>query len=185
MKTYLDYLLDAALALAMLAVLAVAPAEAQVVTALPTAVNNGIVLDMGNGPMELRVVQGNAMIATSSGSGVGSTSGSATLLTLTAIPPVATAPCVGCIISGTGITSGTTVSAVNGSLLTLSAAMTVAASTAVAWGAACPTTLASFPVMPVQASVGGDIPLYTQARVCAYAASSPGATFLPFPIGAH
>jgi hypothetical protein len=63
--------------------------------------------------------------------------------------------------------------------------MTVAASTPLAWGAACPSTGAGVPSSPIQASVGGDLPLYTQAHVCAYGAGGPGASLLPFPIGAH
>jgi len=169
--------------LALLFALAVpGVASAQVVTQQPTFISPTVPVDFGNGPMEMRVAQGNALIATSSGTGVGSTSGSSTTLTLTATPT--TPPCVGCIISGTGITSGTTVAAFNGTTtITLSAAMTVAASTPLAWGAACPTT--SGAVMPVQAGVTPDLPLYTQARVCGWAQNGPGAQVLVFPIGAH
>lgn len=157
---------------------------AQVVTQLPQNVNNAVVLDMGNGPLELRIVQGNMLLATAQGAGTSTTVTASTTMTLTATPAIP--PCVGCNISGAGITSGTTVTAFNGTTgITLSAAMTVANNTPVAWGAACPTTLAGFPVTPVQAGVGGDIPLYTQARICAGALSTPGAAILPFPIGAH
>jgi hypothetical protein len=169
------------IALALFAMLPDA-VRAQVVVQVPSFIAPNTLFDFGNGPLEMRVVQGNALFATASSTGVGSTSGSATLLTLTAIP--ATAPCNGCIISGTGITSGTTVSSSNGSLLTLSAAMTVAASTAVAWGAACPTTPAG-PQTPFQAGVSGDTPFYTQARICGYGAAGPGASVVAFPIGAH
>lgn len=170
------------------ALLALLPgvALAQTVTQLPVYMNNNIaqVYDFGNGPIELRMLQGSAQFLTSQGSGVGSTSGSSTTLTLTATPT--TAPCVGCIISGTGITSGTTVSAFNGTTtVTLSAAMTVASSTALAWGAACPASPGAIPVAQVQAGVGGDIPWYTQARVCGYAQYGVGATAIPFAIGAH
>jgi hypothetical protein len=187
MKAYLSSRTRYAVALffaALFAMLLPDSVKAQVVVGLPVNVNNSVVADLGNGPLELRIVQGNMLLATSQGSGIGSTSGASTTLTLTATPT--TPPCVGCIISGAGITSGTTVAAFNGTTtITLSAAMTVAASTPLSWGAACPASLASFPVMPVQASVGGDIPLYTQARICAGAQSSPGAAILPFPIGAH
>lgn len=168
------------------------PAFAQTVTQQPQFVAPRAVLDLGNGPVELRLLTGSAGIFTAQGSGVGSTSGSSTTLTLTATP--STAPCVGCQISGAGITSGTTVAAFNGTTtVTLSAAMTVASSTALAWGAACPVSTMAAPVQPpasatmalVQASVGADIPFYTQARVCAYGATGPGAQFVSFAIGAH
>lgn len=171
---------------------AAAPGAAQTVTVQPNFVAPRTVLDMGNGPMEIMPITGNAAFFTSSGSGVGSTSGSSTALTLTAVP--ATAPCVGCQISGTGITSGTTVSAYAATSITLSAAMTVASSTALAWGAACPVSTQSAPVQPsasylmmlLQAAVQPfGVPLYTQARVCAYGGNGPGMQFVNFAIGAH
>jgi hypothetical protein len=162
-------------------------ALAQVVTQLPVYINNnvGSVYDFGNGPLELRVLVGSFQLATEQGSGLGSTSGSSTALTLAATA-AANPPCVGCIISGAGITSGTTVSAFNGTTgITLSAAMTVAASTPLAWGVACPSTPGTTPVIQAQAGVGGDMPLYTQARICGWAQFGVGATILPFAIGAH
>lgn len=162
-------------------------ASAQVVTQLPVYLDNsGVVYDFGNGPLEIRTMNGNAGIFTSSGTGVGSTSGSSTTLTLTATA-AANPPCVGCVISGTGITSGTTVAAFNGTTtVTLSAAMTVAASTALAWGVACPTSGAGQKQMLIQpGQPAGDIPLYTQARVCGVSQYNAGATILPFAIGAH
>ena len=170
-------------ALATLALLAPLPALAQTVVQVPTVITNKTVVDLSNGPTEIRTLQGNLGLFTSQSSGVGSTSGSATLLTLTATPT--TVPCVGCIISGTGITSGTTVSAYSGVSVTLSAAMTVAASTAVAWGAACPSAPPTSPLALVQAAVGSDLPMYTQARVCAYGGNGPGALITQFAIGAH
>jgi len=160
-------------------------ALAQVVTVLPVAVSPAnTVKDLGNGPLELRVIQGNLALFTSSATGVGSTSGSSTTLTLTA-SAAANPPCVGCIISGAGITSGTTVAAFNGTTtITLSAAMTVAASTPLAWGMACPSSISGVSAF-IQASIGGDWPFYTQARVCAGAGNGPGAVVLPFAIGAH
>ena len=158
-------------------------ALAQVVTPQPTFLSAGIATDLGNGPTEVRITQGSAALSTSSGSGLGSTSGSSTTLTLTATP--ATAPCVGCILSGTGITSGTTVTAFNGTTtITMSAAMTVAAATPIAWGAACPTPTpqATFPVL---AAPSNDVPFYTQARVCAYAPAGAGAAALLFPVAGH
>jgi len=171
---------------ALAAMLLPEAAPAQVVTTLPAYLDNASVYDFGNGPLELKLMQGNASIFTMSGTGVGSTSGSSTTLTLTA-SAAANPPCVGCVISGTGITSGTTVAAFNGTTtITLSAAMTVAASTPLAWGMACPSSAAGFKAMLVQPGQPyGDIPLYTQARVCGSALNAPGATVLPFAIGAH
>ena len=158
-------------------------ALAQTVVAVPTVVSPRTVVDLGNGPTEVKVAQGNLGLFTSSGSGTGSTSGSSTTLTLTATPT--TVPCVGCIISGTGITSATTVASYSGVTIGLSSAMTVAASTAVAWGAACPAAPPTNPLLLVQAGVGGDFPLYTQARACAYGGNGPGAMIIQFAIGAH
>jgi hypothetical protein len=161
------------------------PALAQTVVAVPTVVKSATIVDLGNGPTEVRTLQGNMGLFTSQGSGVGSTSGSSTTLTLTATA-AADPPCVGCIISGAGITSGTTVSAFNGTTgITLSAAMTVAASTALAWGQACPSAPPQVALALVQAAVGSDFPLYTQARVCAYGGNGPGAILAQFAIGAH
>lgn len=178
--------LRAALAAALIALTALAPlpAFAQTVVQVPTNVNARTVADLGNGPTEIRVLQGNLGLFTAQGAGVGSTSGSSTALTLTATPT--TVPCVGCIVSGTGITSATTVISYNGGLTVgLSAAMTVAAGTAVAWGAACPSPPPAAGVQLAQAAVGADLPMYTQARVCAYGGNGPGATILQFVIGAH
>jgi hypothetical protein len=160
------------------------PAFAQTVVQVPTNINARAVADLGNGPTEIRVLQGNLGLFTAQGAGVGSTSGSSTALTLTATPT--TVPCVGCIVSGTGITSATTVVSYNGGLTVgLSAAMTVASGTAVAWGAACPGAPPAAGIQLVQAAVGADFPMYTQARVCAYGGNGPGATILQFVIGAH
>lgn len=183
MKRFNLRMIAAALVLALVGA-CLSPVRAQVVTRLPVfIVNTATITDLGNGPLELRTLQGTAQVFTSSGSGVGSTSGSSTSLTLTTTPT--TAPCVGCIISGTGITSGTTVASYNGTTgIGLSAAMTVAASTALAWGAACPTTVTA-PAISLQTGSSNDLPLYTQARICAGAQFAPGATVLPFAIGAH
>lgn len=189
MKPFTIRLRAACIAIAMLyAGGLLAPAFAQVVTQLPVYLDNsGVVYDFGNGPLEVRIIQGNASLFTSSGIGVGSTSGSSTTLTLTATA-AANPPCVGCVISGTGITSGTTVAAFNGTTtVTLSAAMTVAASTPLAWGVACPSSTAGQKVMLVQPGAGGgnDIPLYTQARICGGSQYTAGAIVVPFAIGAH
>lgn len=173
---------------ALAAMLLPEAAPAQVVTSLPAYVDsNGGVSDFGNGPLEFIALSGSGTIFTSSGTGVGSTSGSSTTLTLTATA-AANPPCVGCVISGTGITSGTTVAAFNGTTtITLSAAMTVAASTALAWGVACPSTAAGVRgvfVQPGQPPANG-LPFYTQARLCGYAGNGPGLALLSFAIGAH
>lgn len=186
-----NYLRNVGLAvLASVALLAAsllpAPSPAQTVVRLPSYIDTGpTITDLGNGPIELRVLTGNASIFTSSSSGTGSTSGSSTSLTLTSTP--SSVPCVGCGISGTGITAGTTVASFNGTTtIGLSAAMTVASGTAVAWGVACPSTVGSNRVMQVQAgNASSDLPLYTYARICGSAQFAPGAVVLPFAIGAH
>jgi hypothetical protein len=155
----------------------------QTVVQVPTNIAPHTVVDLGNGPTEIKTVQGNFGLFTSQGSGTGSTSGSSTTLTLTATPT--TVPCVGCIISGSGITSGTTVGSYSGVTIGLSAAMTVAASTPVAWGAACPAAPPTAPLALIQAGVGSDFPMYTQARVCGYGGNGPGALISQFAIGAH
>jgi len=191
MKTFTARLRAALAALALLApapalaLLAPLPALAQTVVQVPVNVNARAVADLGNGPTEVRMIQGSMGLFTAQGSGVGSTSGSSTALTLTA-SAAANPPCVGCIISGVGITSGTTVAAFNGTTgVTLSAAMTVAASTPLAWGQACPSAPPSAPLALIQAAVGSDFPMYTQARVCAYGGTGPGALYTQYPIGAH
>jgi hypothetical protein len=37
----------------------------------------------------------------------------------------------------------------------------------------------------VQAAVGSDLPMYTQARVCAYGGNGPGGLYTQYAIGAH
>jgi hypothetical protein len=187
---FLEKIRDAAVALLLVAAAMLPPegALAQVVTQLPVYININTVTDLGNGPQDLYAVQGNAWLFTSQGSGTGSTSGSSTNVTLTATP--ATPPCVGCAISGSGITAGTTVASFNGTTtLGLSTAMTVPASTPLAWGAACPSysSLNGLPPTPnlaLQASTTS-YPMYTYARLCGYSNNGPGATILPFAIGAH
>lgn len=159
------------------------PAVAQTVTQQPSFVAPRTVFDAGNGPTEFRMLTGSMAVFTSQGSGLGSTSGSATPLTLAATP--LTPPCVGCQISGTGITSGTTVVAYSGVSITLSASMNVASPTTLSWGAACPAAPPTAAVALVQAAVGADLPFYTQSRVCTYGVSGPGGQFLQFAIGAH
>lgn len=158
-------------------------AHAQTVTQLPQFVAPAALLDIGNGPTEIRMLTGSMAISTSQSSGPASTSGSSTTLTLQSTPT--TVPCVGCIISGLGITSATTVASYSGVTIGLSAAMTVASPTTVSWGAACPGAPPTAPVALVQASVGADLPFYTQARICTYGVRGPGGQFVNFAIGAH
>lgn len=179
----MKYLSKLCVAVMAVALAYVVPLAAQTVVQQPQFVAPRTVLDIGNGPLEFRILTGNGAIFTSQGSGVGSTSGSSTSLTLTAVPT--TAPLVGGVISGTGITAGTTVAAYSVTSITLSAAMTVASGTAVSWGAACPAAPPAAPVALVQAAVGADLPFYTYSRICMYGATGPGAQFLSFPIGAH
>lgn len=165
---------------ALLLLCALTGTYAQNAITLPLAAQ--AVADVGNGPVKVRMTQGNASVFTSLGSGTGSTAGSSINLTLTGTP--ATAPIVGGIISGAGITSGTTVAAYNGTTgVTLSAAMTVPANTALAWGAACPGSAAGIPSQFIPASVSaGFYVLYTQARVCAISPGGPANTLLILPV---
>lgn len=155
-------------------------ANAQSAITLPIPANTAA--DLGNGPLNVRIIQGNASIFTAQGSGLGSTSGTSTLLTLTATP--ATAPLVGGLISGSGITSGTKITAYDGTTgITLSANATVAASTPVAWGAACPSSAAGIPAHYITASISAGYYLMdTQARVCAVSPGSPVNTLLILPV---
>ena len=180
MKTFVAQLRAA---LAALALLAPVSALAQTVVQVPTVIISNTVVDLGNGPTEIRTLQGNLGLFTSQGSGVGS--GTTTSITLTA-SAAANPPCVGCIISGTGVTSGTIVTAFNGTTgITTNTSQTIAASTALAWGQACPAAPPTAPMALVQAAVGSDFPMYTQARVCAYGNRGPGAMLAQFAIGAH
>lgn len=177
----------ASVALALLALpFAALTSKAQTVTQQPQFAAPRTVLDVGNGPTEFKMITGSMAVFTSQGSGVGQTPGatSSTAINLTAVPT--TVPLVGAIISGAGITSATTVASYNGvTQIGLSAAMTVATGITVSWGAACPTTAPTAAVAFIQASVGADLPFYTQARVCAYGGTGPGGQFTTFPIGAH
>lgn len=168
-------------ALLWLALAATPTVQAQNAVSQPSVQTQSAVNDLGNGPEKVRVVQGSAFIFTSQGSGTGSTSGSSTSLTLTATPPTATAPCVGCQITGTGITAGTTVTAASGTSVTLSAAMTVSSGTALTWGAACPASLGST-VPYMQATASSDFwPVYSSARICALTQGGPNNWVLTQP----
>lgn len=178
----------AAVLAAVIAVVALLPfaSKAQVVTQLPVSITAGVVKDLGNGPLELKVIQGSTALFTSQGSATGTAPGT-TALTLTGTP--ATPPIVGGFITcsvatACSIPASTTVTAYNGTTgVTLSAAATITAAV-VNYGAACPASIGSIPAFFIQASVGGDWPLYTQARLCA-ASPNSSAVVLPFAIGAH
>jgi hypothetical protein len=177
-----------------------------IVLSVPVFINPAPgVTDLGNGPIELRIAQGNARFATSSGSGVAAGTsnappaytGSGTLtvvgfstqIVLNVTPT--TAPCVGCLLSASvspsltpiSIPAGAFISAYSGTLITMSTNVQIPAQTPLAWGSACPTTPG--PVIPLQASVGGDTPFFTTARICAYGTNTPGAAVIPFAIGGH
>jgi hypothetical protein len=187
-------------------------AEAQYATSTPVAPNtkqpafiqNQQWLDLGNGPLDIEPIEGNGSIYSSGGTGLGSTSGNSTNLTLNAIPAIQ--PCVGCILGGVtnlglATTTPITITAFNGvTTVTLSAPLNITNSTLLGWGAVCPAaTAANTPgpapgtITPLQLSaplsmrsgVGGTYPMYTQNRLCAYGALQNGFTFLYFAIGAH
>ena len=178
--------------LTLCGVMLVNAAHAQAVTQQPQYVDARAVKDMGNGPLQIMMLTGSAGVFTSQGSGVGGNGGvSGVTLTLTA-SAAANPPCIGCQISGTGITPGTTVANFNGTTtVTLSAAMTVANGTALSWGKACPSVGVSgnppigTPVAMLAAANGADVPFYTGARLCAAGMNGPGAQFVTFAIGAH
>lgn len=195
------YLLKIALAVA---VLLPGVAEAQTVTTIPAFVVPGKNYDFGNGPIELKVVQGNALFATSQGFGTIS-SVSSTLITLTATPT--NLPCItgsnatftfyNCAIGGGGITTGSLVGSFNPStgsgtgtgpsigVPNLQASQ-VQAGMQVGWGSACPASLGTSPAQAAQASVGGNFPFWTTARICGYSPQNtgPGATVMPYSITA-
>lgn len=168
-------------------------AQTATVTKQPQFVANQSWVDLGNGPTEVLLLEGNGNVYTALGSGTGGNGGaSGTAIALTAAPAVP--PCVGCVISGPGITPGTTVALFTApTAITLSAAMAVPNGSALAWGAACPTSGQpsataglSAPIAMRAAAGAGDtaLPLFTTARVCAYGALQTGATVLNFAIGA-
>ena len=191
-----DFLLKPRAAVVALAVACAAmlPSEnvanAQAVTQLPVYLNINTTTDLGNGPQDLLVVQGNAWLFTEQGAGLGSTSGSSQTITLTAVP--ANPPCVGCLLTQVNqvappsVTS-VTVTSYNGvTSLTVSSALTLGAGTSLAWGSACPNYSAGLPAPALGLQQAAQsYPLYTLARLCGYSANGPGATVLPFPVGAH
>jgi hypothetical protein len=207
MKEFFRNLAAAALVAALALGTYCAPADAQTVTQLPVYVDQGVTgyKDFGNGPLELKIVQGNAIFVTSQGFGVVS-SISGTLITLTATPT--TPPCVNstlatlitlnCAVGGGQITSGTLVGSYNASTGTgtgtgpsiginnLQSPPGILAGMQLGWGGACPTSLPAGVSMPLQTGQpAGDYPMYTTARVCGYSQSGPGAMVMPFAIGAH
>jgi len=193
MKDFLSKLRGAVVAGAA-ALAAMLPSDgglAQSVQQLPIYLNINTTTDLGNGPNDYLVVLGNAWMFTSSGSGLSNSSSASTTLNLTAVP--ANPPCVGCLLTQTGnnVTPGgvtsVTITAYNGvTSLTISSALTLGANTPLAWGSSCPAFSAGLPspALAIQAGTQS-YPMYTLARLCGYAANGPGATLLPFPIGAH
>lgn len=200
---YIRDLAAVALFAALAFAIACAPASAQTVITLPQYVDQGAAKDFGNGPIQLKVVQGNALFVTSQGFGTVS-SATGTLITLSATPTnlpcvnslIATNTTMNCAIGGSGITSGTLIGSFTASTGTgtgggpvigvtnLQSAL-LSAGNQLGWGSACPATPPA-PVLPLQSSQPyGDPPFYTTARVCGYSINSPGAMVLPFPIGAH
>jgi hypothetical protein len=176
--------------LALAALLAMAlPARAQVVVALPIALNANSVVDLGNGPLELRVLLGNAWLFTAQGSSTetAGTSGSPNLTVALNLSP---APLVGAIVSGVGVVSGTTVVSYTAGtgVIVLSANLSANAAGVYSFGVACPAFAGGLPTPNIALQAGNaqsDLPIYSQARICGYAANGPGAAVLPFPIGAH
>lgn len=160
-----------------------------VVLQLPIYLQNNVgqVSDLGNGPMEIKIVQGSAQLWTMQGSGVGQTAGgsSSTAISLTATP--LTPPCVGCNLglSAPGV-SNLVVASFNGATqIGLTAATTIATGTTLVWGAACPTSVGSNPVLNTQGGIINDLPFNTLARICGASQFATGGVILPFAIGAH
>lgn len=171
-------------ALAALGLLALtAGVHAQTVSQQPLAIKAGAVSDLGNGPLKIRALSGGLGVFVSFGTGTSTTVSSSTSVTLNSTP--STTPCVGCVISGTGIpvASSVTVTAYNGSTgLTLSNQVTVATGVTLSWGVACPTTVGSQSQAAVRSGSGmQDTVLYTQARVCA-AGNQGNGQFSTFPV---
>lgn len=169
-------------------------ADAQTVTKQPFFIQNQAWTDLGNGPNEVFPVNGSFRLYSSSGTGIATADAGTTTLTLQQ-SVAANPPCVGCIISGAGITPGTTVAAFNGTtVITLSAAMTIANNAVVSFGVACPVSGAppvgslnlSAPIDARATAGAGDTayPMFTQARLCAYGDQQAGGTALVFTIGA-
>lgn len=206
MKKYLSELATYALFAITALAMACAPAAAQSVISLPTYIDNsGGAKDFGNGPLEFKILQGSAIITTSQGFGtVSSVSG--TLITLTATPTtppcinnnnVATQTALNCAVGGGGITPGTLIGSYNAStgtgtgtgpsigISTLNTTNGIFAGMQIGWGGACPATPPGGSPVQAQQPGPGDLPFYTYARLCGYAQFSPGATVLPFAIGAH
>lgn len=190
------YLRNAAIAAAALAMLWTPEVgRAQLATQSPTFISPNTppgTTDLGNGPGEVRILQGSANIFTSQGSGIGSTSGTSTTITLTAIPAVP--PCVGCLISPSATPLTTTitiplntfVTAYNGAtVINTSASVTIGAGAPLAWGAACPSTPKPGILLQVGQPPQVDIPFYTLARLCGNAQFAPGGLITVFPIAAH
>lgn len=188
MKDYFLNALRAAVVAAVVALAAFFPgkADAQSVLSLPVYLNNNVgqVYDFGNGPLEFKVVQGSAQLWTMSGSGTIQTLSASTSITLNA-SAAAAPPCVGCAISGPGLTTQL-VTAFNGTTgITISAVATSASGNTLSWGVACPASVGANATLQVGATAGNDLPFFTTARLCGASQFSAGGVVLPFTIGAH
>ena len=177
-----------------------AAANAQTVTRQPFFAATNSWTDLGNGPLEVMPIEGSAIAYTSSSTST-ATAGAAARANLTVALNLSPAPCVGCIVSGTGVTSGTTVvSYTPGTgVIVLSANLTATATGNVySFGVACPTSgLPTAPSatgnslsVPLNLRAGVEpftagIPLYSQARLCLYGGQQAGGTVVTFAIGAH
>jgi hypothetical protein len=199
------------LAINTLAIVALAAtlsgAHAQTSDKQPRFIQNQQWIDIGNGPAEVLVTEGNGALYASGGGGVGTSAGT-TALTLAVTPTAANTPAVGAVITCAAsntitpctIPAATTITAFNGTTgITTSVATTVTAANLV-WGAACPAaTAVNIPgvapgtvgtlgpplnLRPATAGPHTALPIYSTARLCVWGGQGPGVTFLTFPIGA-
>jgi hypothetical protein len=161
--------------------------HAQGVTAQPGYIENGAVNDFGNGPVEIKILSGNASVAAAVASGTLSST-TATVLTLTGTPTLP--PCVGCAIGTNAGATTTTVVSSSGNTITITATLGALTNgtTLIGWGIPCtaspPAGVRAAQIQPGQPG-GSDYPFYSLGRICGYAPNGPGAMILTFPIGAH
>jgi hypothetical protein len=179
---YLSYV---GIALGLLAFYATLAGAQTIVIPQPAYIENGAANDFGNGPIEMKVLQGQASAAAATSSGVVA-SETATVLTMSATPTLP--PCVGCVIQAAGATTSVVTSSGNTITITATIGALVNGTTVVAWGIPCtaspPAGVRVAPLVPGQPG-GTDLPFNSSGRICGYAPNSPGALVLTFPIGAH
>jgi hypothetical protein len=159
--------------------------NAQTVTAQPGYIENGAVNDFGNGPLEVKVLNGNASIAAAVVNGTLASS-TATLLTLTATPTLP--PCVGCAIGSNAGATTTTVVTSSGNTITITATLgaLTPGTSVIGWGIPCTASPpAGIRTAQITPAATGDYPFYSLGRICGYSPNGPGAQILTFPIGAH